>query len=103
MFVIEDKFLRHAIQGKLKSKGMFADSSFNTELVKIDRSSLETVIRELYGKEIADDFRSGFEAMESQLEEKDDIATETTNAIIQFAVSTIKSLGYEYIKSRIGF
>ena len=103
VFVIEDEFLRHAIQGKLKSKGMFADSSFNTELVKIDKSSLEAVIRELYGKEIADDFKNGFEEMESQLEEKDDIATETINAITQFAVTTIKALGYEYIKSRIGF
>ncbi len=49
------------------------------------------------------DHQKEFEAMESQLEEKDDIATETTNAIIQFAVTTIKALGYEYIKSRIGF
>ena len=103
VFVIEDAFLRHAIQGHLKSKGMFADSSFNNELVKIDKSSLESVIRELYGREIADDFKTGFEAMESQLDEKDDIATETINTITQFAITTIKALGYEFIKSRVGF
>ncbi len=102
IFAIEDEFLRHAIQGQLKTKGMFADSSFNTELVKTDKYSLEAVIGELYGKEIADDFRTGFEEMESQLE-GEDATTEFREAIIKFAVDTIKALGYEYIKSRIGF
>jgi hypothetical protein len=103
IFAIEDEFLRHAIQGQLKAKGMFADSSFNTELVKIDESALESVISEFYGKEIADNFRIGFDEMRSQLEGNESVASELSNGIIQFAVTTIKALGYEYIKSRIGF
>ena len=103
IFAMEDEFLRQAIQGQLKAKGMFADSSFNTELVKIDETSLESVISELYGKEIADDFRDGYDEMKSQLEGNESIASEFSSGIIQFAVSTIKALGYEYIKSRIGF
>lgn len=104
IFAMEDNFLRHAIQGKLKSKGMFADSSFNTELVKISRSSLESVIRELYGKETVEEFRDGFDAMESQLEGDDaDVATVFSKTIIDFAVDTAKKFAFEFIKSRIGF
>lgn len=97
---MEGEFLRQAIQGQLKAKGMFADSSFNTELVKIDETPLESVISELYGKEIADDFR---DEIKNQLQGNESIASEFSSGIIQFAVSTIKALGYEYIKSRIGF
>ncbi len=103
IFAIEDEFLRHAIQGQLKAKGMFADSSFNTELVKIDESALESVISEFYGKDIADNFRIGFDEMRSQLEGNESVTSELSDGIIQFAVTTIKALGYEYIKSRIGF
>lgn len=104
IFAIEDEFLRHAIQGQLKSKGMFADSSFNSELVKISRSSLEAVIEELYGKQIADDFREGFDAMESQLEgENVNAAKIFSDTIIAFAVETAKKLTFEFLKSRIGF
>jgi hypothetical protein len=104
IFVIEDEFLRHAIQGQLKSKGMFADSSFNTELVKISSTSLESVIEELYGKQIVDDFRQGFDAMESQLEAKNVNVTKAfSDTIIAFAVETFKKLAFEFIRSRIGF
>jgi hypothetical protein len=104
VFAMEDNYLRHAIQGRLKAKGMFADSSFNSELVKISRSSLEAVIGELYGKETAAEFREGFDAMESQLEGGDvDAASAFTTTIIEFAVETAKKFAFELIKSRIGF
>jgi hypothetical protein len=103
-FAIEDEFLRHAIQGQLKAKGMFADSSFNTELVKISRDSLEAVIEELYGKQIAYDFRDGFNEMESQLENGDtNVAKKFSDTIIAFAVEAAKTLAIEFVKSRIGF
>jgi hypothetical protein len=104
IFVIEDDYLRHAIQGQLKAKGMFADSSFNTELIKIDKNSLQTVIGELYGQETADDFRKGFDEMESQLEGEDvDASQAFTNTILEFAVETARKFAFEFIKSRIGF
>lgn len=103
-FVIEDEFIRQAIQGQLKAKGMFADTSFNTELVKIDRRSLESVIEELYGEEIARDFKDGFDEMTRQMEGEDVNVTEVfSDAIIAFAVETAKKLAFEFVKSRIGF
>ena len=103
-FAIEDDFLRHAIQGQLKAKGMFADSSFNSELVKIDKRSLEAVIGELYGEETAKDFRNGFDEMENQLEGKDvDVAEVFSSTIIEFAVKTAGIFAFEFLKNRIGF
>jgi hypothetical protein len=103
-FAIEDEYLRQAIQGQLKSKGMFADSSFNTELVKMDEKSLGAVIGELYGKETAKNFQSGFDEMKSQLEGDDtNTASAFSRAIIDFAVETAKKFAFEFIKSRIGF
>jgi hypothetical protein len=103
-FVMEDNYLRHAIQGKLKAKGMFADSSFNSELVKINRDSLEEIIRELYGKEIAGNFRDGFDGMEKQLEGDDgDLPRLFSETILKFIGEAAKSLGLGLVKSRLGF
>lgn len=103
-FVIEDNFLRHAIQGQLKSKGMYADNSFNLELVKISRTSLESVIEELYGKQIVVDFRAGFNEMERQLEgDHENVAKTFSDTIIAFVVETFKKLAYEFVRSRISF
>lgn len=103
-FVIEDEYIRQAIQGQLKAKGMFADTSFNTELVKIDRRSLESVIGELYGEEIAEDFKDGFDEMTRQLEGEDvNVAEAFSSIIIAFAVETAKKLAFEFIRSRTGF
>jgi hypothetical protein len=100
VFAIEDEFLRHAIQGQLKTKGMFADSSFNTEIVKIDRSSLEAVIGELYGKETAESFHDGFSETEDQAEGVDAGAA-FREAVLKFVVDTGKSLALDLIKSRL--
>lgn len=103
-FVIEDEFVRQAIQGRLKARGRFADTSFNTELVKVDRRSLESVIDELYGAEIAEDFRNGFDEMTRQLEGEEDSAAKIFfDTIVAFAWETAKKLGFEFVRSRIGF
>ena len=100
IFAIEDEFLRHAIQGQLKSKGMFADSSFNTEIVRIDRNSLETVIGELYDEKTATAFHDGFIEMEDQAEGVDAGAS-FKEALFKFVVDTGKSLALDLIKSRL--
>jgi len=100
IFAIEDEFLRHAIQGQLKSKGMFADSSFNTEIVRIDRNSLEIVIGELYDEATAKAFHDGFSEMEDQAEGVD-IGASFREALFKFVVDTGKSLALDLIKSRL--
>ena len=35
-FVLEDEYVRHTVNGKLKERGCFSDSSYNSEIVKID-------------------------------------------------------------------
>ncbi|MFH2104150.1 MAG: hypothetical protein ABIJ39_12430 [Chloroflexota bacterium] len=100
VFAIEDEFLRHAIQGQLKAKGMFADSSFNTEIVRIDRNSLESVIGELYGEETATTFRDGFSEMEDQAEGVD-VGASFKEAVLKFVVDTGKSLALDLIKGRL--
>ena len=102
-FAIEDDFVRHAIQGQLKSRGMYADNSFNMELVKISRTSLESVIEELYGKQILADFRDGFDAMEKQLAGDDlNVPKVFSDTIVAFVVETFKKLAFDFVKSRIG-
>lgn len=103
-FVMEDEFIRHAIQGQLKSKGLFSDTSFNTELVRIDKKSLEAVIEELYGNEIAEDFKNGFDEMTKQLEGNvSSLTDEFTSLITSFAKETAKKLAFDFISGRIGF
>lgn len=60
-FVMEDVYLRQAIYGKLKKDGMFADTSFNNEIVKINPSYLIEVIEKLFDKKTAEAFRDGLE------------------------------------------
>lgn len=50
IIVIEDQYLRLSLQGRMKEKGMFADSSFNSELVKIKIDFLKIVVFELLGE-----------------------------------------------------
>jgi hypothetical protein len=98
---MEDEFLRHAIQGQLKAKGMFADSSFNTEIVRIDKESLEAVIRELYGDETGDAFVSGFSEMEDQSDE-DEVRVSFREGLVKFVLDTGKSLGLALVMNRLG-
>jgi hypothetical protein len=89
VFVMEDDYLRHAIQGHLKEKGMFTDTSFNREIVKISPDSLMAVIREFYGEEVGDQFQEGFDELASGSKEK---ATKKYGEVmLKFAMDTAKS------------
>ena len=102
IFVMEDEYLRQAIQGRLKARGRFADTSFNTEIVRIDRTALEEAIEELYGKDVAANFRDGFEEMGNQLDGVD-VDKEFREAITKFVLDTVKTLGIEVARGRFGF
>lgn len=103
VFLIEDEYLRQSIHGRLKSRGMFADSSFNTELIKIDEKFLKAVIAEFYGEKVAEDFQSGFDDMKAQLRDKHADPQKTfQDTIIHFAMDTARLLAFEFVKSRIG-
>ena len=86
-FVMENNYLRYAIQGRLKEKGMFADTSFNSEIVRIKCGSLVNVIEEIYNKETADEFLEGFRAMSSD----DFTSTRVKDVLIDFILGTAKS------------
>jgi hypothetical protein len=103
VFVMEDEYLRQAIQERLKAKGMFADSSFNTELVKIDKSALQAVIEELYGPAIAKDFEAGFIEMQAQVEDKDENPVKAfASTIFDFVLGAAEKLAIDLVKSRLG-
>jgi hypothetical protein len=51
-FALEDQYLRHELQGRLKAHGSFADSSFNSEIVKVRYDNLLAVLTELYGEDL---------------------------------------------------
>lgn len=56
VFVVEDSFLRNALQAHLKRRGAFADNSFNSELVKVSVDSLAPVLEDFYGQALAGEF-----------------------------------------------
>jgi len=89
VFVMEDDYLRYAIQGRLKDKGMFADTSFNKEIVKILPDSLLAVIREFYGEEMGDQFQEGFAELTSGSKEK--TANKFGEVMVKFVLETAKS------------
>lgn len=104
IFAIEDDYIRHAIQGQLKAKGMFADTSFNTELIKIDAQFLEAVLGELYNEDIAKDFHNGFEAMESQMSEEGfDIMGVFSNFMLDFVKAAAHKITLDLAMGRLGF
>jgi hypothetical protein len=85
VFVVEDSFIRKSLQAHLKKKGGFADSSFNSELVRVSPSQLAPVLQSLFGKPIANDF---CKAMDAKIE-KDKFA----NARNNFVLGAAKALG----------
>ncbi len=70
IFAMEDDFLRYAIQGRLKDQGMFADTSFNNEIVKVECGSLVKIIADIYGDQIAKEFLDGFTTLDKSGAEK---------------------------------
>lgn len=47
-FIIEDAFTKNWLQGTLKSNGLVFDSSFNSEIVKIDSEGLLDLLKVLF-------------------------------------------------------
>jgi hypothetical protein len=90
IFVMEDDYLRYAIQGRLKEQGMFADSSFNSEIVKVECGSLVAMIKEIYGEQTAQEFTGGFHS----LYEPDGGGRENTakDVMVKFLLDTGKSI-----------
>lgn len=44
-FVMEDKYLRVALNAKLRANGLFADTSFNTDIITLDEPVLNGVVQ----------------------------------------------------------
>ncbi|WKZ34965.1 MAG: hypothetical protein QY332_15220 [Anaerolineales bacterium] len=103
VFAIEDNYIRHAIQGQLKARGMFADTSFNSELIKIDRRSLAAVIGELYDAETAQAFQDGFDEMESQGGEDADFAGEFSTFMFDLVKAAAQKFALDLALGRLGF
>jgi len=68
IFSIEDKYLKSSIQAKLKELGSFADSSFNTELVKISEDAFIALLASFY----TDKERKKFEEKIKKIIKKED-------------------------------
>lgn len=86
VFIMEDNYVRDAIQGRLKAKGMFADSSFNSEIIKISCGSLCAVISEFYGEESAQDFMKRCKALKKSSDK-----SEHRKQLVDFALDTAKT------------
>ena len=62
-FVIEDKYLRVALNAKLRANGLFADTSFNTDIITLDESVLDRVINILVPNIQIDSVRQSLNAV----------------------------------------
>ena len=62
-FVMEDKYLRVALNAKLRANGLFADTSFNTDIITLDESVLDRVVCLLVPNMQADDIRQHLNAV----------------------------------------
>ena len=103
-FIMEDDYLRHEIQGRLKAKGMFADTSFNSEIVKIECGSLISVIREFYGDKIADNFHDIFTEMTEPTDEEKIAALKSSvrKFVLDTAILLFNTVVVAEFKTRIG-
>ena len=43
-FAIEDKYLRHALYAKLRANNLFADTSFNKDIVSLDEKAFQEMV-----------------------------------------------------------
>jgi hypothetical protein len=103
-FVIEDNFLRQAIQGKLKARGMFADTSFNSEIVRVESGFLLSIIDDIYGEARSSEFKEAIKQF-SKADQKS-LAAKTKDvilpAVINIAVKTLAEAGVAYVRSSLG-
>ena len=104
IFVMEDNYLRYAIQGRLKEKGMFADTSFNSEVIKIKCSYLVEVIEEIYDKKTADEFLDGFKSLRESSEGLVDLRDKgfLLEIILGIAKTFLSSLATTQLKAYLG-
>lgn len=104
IFIMEDNYLRYAIQGRLKEKGMFADTSFNSEIVKISCGSLVNVIEEFYGKETADEFLDGFKSLIHSNEDVNNsqLKKYLHGFVLDTAISVLTEVAVTVLKSKLG-
>jgi hypothetical protein len=102
-FIMEDDYLRYAINGKLKERGHFSDSSFNSEIIKIDRHSLSFVIRELYNEEEQRVFEATFDELlrEPGLSDQERSRLFQTK-IADFVLSIAANFGSQFVLRSLG-
>jgi hypothetical protein len=86
VFIIDDNYVRYAIQGRLKEKGMFADSSFNSEIIRINCGSLCAVISEFYGEESEQEFLNRCKALKKSSDKN-----EHRKQLLDFALDTAET------------
>lgn len=66
IFVMEDIFIRNWVQGLLKEKGIVFDTSFNTEIVKVNTDNFCELLSQLYNPEAVRNLRKGMEKAKNQ-------------------------------------
>ncbi|MBL8102323.1 MAG: hypothetical protein JNM02_07325 [Anaerolineales bacterium] len=105
VFIMENSFVRHAVQGRLKAKGMFADSSFNSEIVKIDHEALGNLIADMYGREVAKEFRSNFTRLLNKEKgiDYDNLKTKFIQKAVETLGGAIPAAGLAYLKTLVPF
>jgi len=103
-FVCEDVYLRQALQGILKSQGRFADTSFNTEIVKIEAESLLFVVEKIYGSEIRKKFEDKLKELSK--DGKKNFGQKAAGTMGEFVFDVAKSVAsgvaVAFIKSSMG-
>jgi len=65
-FVIEDAFTQQWLQGLLKANNLVVDTSFNSEIVKVDSDGLCDVLAMLFNVDTANEFRANIERLKTK-------------------------------------
>jgi hypothetical protein len=102
VFVLDDDYLRYEIQGRLKEKGLFADSSFNSEIIKIDHKALKVLIHDMYGKDTANKFDKEFEKVLRGGLKFEGMKKIVVESALQTLAGAITAGALTYIKSIVG-
>ncbi|MFN3166112.1 MAG: hypothetical protein ACE37H_03505 [Phycisphaeraceae bacterium] len=89
-FIVEDAYVRYALQARMKSRGAVHDTSFNREIVSVKPDQLIDLIEELYGKDTAKTFKKEFDKVLAA--ESDITFAEVKKKLILGAVGTIPGL-----------
>ena len=95
-FAIEDKYLRVALNAKLRENNFFADTSFNKDIVSLDEKAFQKMVLLLVPNFQRDEVLSRLTAI--QLEENSNeinefISAFIKEAIVQCSVEGLKQIG----------